>query len=310
MNFNNSIERPSLEEVSECINAIRCLDLKTIDIDTLKDDLFLLFKGYLNRTPKLPHDQRFYRGVIWEDKPKNVKELSYPPSDKVKSYGRVNRPKRPIFYGSTSIQAIFHELNLESGDKVALSKWKSKVPLLFNNVGYTKLCFKKLRSKRLPPSWSEIKENDSDFDKVNKEIREYFSQEFTKDVKKGEEHLYKISVAIAEKHFHDKLFHGLLYPSIAMLAEADNFALKPEVVDRDLTIERVKFVEVFKETSKLEYQVINLDSADNFAEDGEIKWKGPPQKWILDKTNSTFLFKVENGKWVARDNNGNVIEPI
>ena len=95
-----------------------------------------------------------------------------------------------------------------------------------------------------------------------------------------------------------------------MLAEADNFALKPEVVDRDLTIERVKFVEVFKETSKLEYQVINLDSADNFAEDGEIKWKGPPQKWILDKTNSTFLFKVENGKWVARDNNGNVIEPI
>ena len=131
-----------------------------------------------------------------------------------------------------------------------------------------------------------------------------------RDVENDKEYLYKISIAIAEKHYQDEIFHGLLYPSIAMRAEADNVALKPDFVYNELNLERTIFVQVSGKNNKSEYQYSILDSSDNFNDNGKINWKGKPRKWHIDREGSFLVFKVENGKWVARDKEGNVVEPL
>ena len=298
---------PSLQEVEDRIDELRNIDLKTVDIDVIKELLVLLFRGYVNQTPKLKLGQPIYRGVLCYEKPDQVTQLSYPPKEVVKFLGRINRPGESIFYGCTSRQAIFYELGLKSGDKIAVSKWTMKSQPLLNNVGYTSESFNQLKSSRVVPSWSIMKE---DFKtKVNEIVKEFFSQELTKRIEQGEEYLYKLSIAIAEKHFEDEIFAGLIYPSVAMHAEVDNMAIKPQYVDKYMCIEKVQYIQVNKHEKEFEYNITVLDSAESFGRDGEIEWKGPPQKWILDKTGDFLIFRVENGTWVARNETGDIVEP-
>ena len=305
MNKINNLQRPSIEETISCIKNIQSLNLIDTDIDVIKDRLFILFKGYVHITPKDPY-RSIYRGVPWPTKPNYISDLSYPKPEYVKSYGRVNRPNESIFYGSTSIQAIFHELKLKPGDKVALSKWQIQKPMFLNNIGYTYKCFKKLRSKRNLPSWSAIKANDTNKDEINIKVREYFSNEFTKNIPQGQEYLYKVSIAIAEKHFRNNIFNGLLYPSIVMNAEADNIALKTNFVDEYLAIEKVIYVKVIDIDKNNEYRYEVLTHAEEFTKSGEINWA---QKWMMND-NNVLIFKVENDRWVARDERGNIVDPL
>lgn len=301
------IEPPTPQEINDAIHELREVDLKSADIDELKDSLFILFKGYMNQTPKLKPGQLIYRGVRWDDRPNNVNQLSYPPSGLVGVLGRVNRPGKSMFYGCTSIQSIFCELGLESQDKVAVAKWRMKSPFLLNNVGYTSESFNDLQSNRALPEWSVMKEPPKSSNAIRKE---FFSREFTKRVQKGEEHLYKLSIAIAEKHVHGEKFAGLLYPSVTQHANADNMAIKPDYVDRGMCVEEVQYIQVNKHPKELEYNIVVLDSANEFAGGGEILWKGPPKKWILDRKGAMLFFRVEKGKWVARNKTGDVVEPL
>ena len=301
------IEPPTLQEINDAIHRLQEVDLKSVAIDELKDSLFIIFKGYMNQTPQLKPGQLIYRGVSWDERPNNVSQLSYPPSEVIGVFGRVNRPGKSIFYGCTSMQAIFYELGLESKDQVAVGKWRMKSPFLLNNIGYTSKSFDELQSNRAVPDWSVIKEPPKGSNALRKE---FLSREFTRRVQKGEEHLYKLSIAVAEKHLHGEMFAGLLYPSVARQANADNMALKPDYVDRGMCLEEVQYIQVNKHQNELEYDIAVLDSANEFTDTGEILWKGPPKKWILDKEGAGLLFRVESGKWVARNKAGEVVEPF
>ena len=94
------------------------------------------------------------------------------------------------------MQAIFYELGLESKDQVAVGKWRMKSPFLLNNIGYTSKSFDELQSNRAVPDWSVIKEPPKGSNALRKE---FLSREFTRRVQKGEEHLYKLSIAVAEE---------------------------------------------------------------------------------------------------------------
>lgn len=48
--------------------------------------------------------------------------------------------------------------------------------------------------------------------------------------------------------------------------------------------------------------------ATSFGKDGSIEWKGHPGKWYLKKKDDQLILSVENGRWVARDKNGKVVE--
>ncbi len=303
----NNIVPATPQEIDEAINRLQKVHLRRADIDELKDSLFILFKGYVHQSPTLKPGQLIYRGVRWDEKPHNIDQLSYRPSKLVRVLGRANRSGESLFYGCTSIQSIFYELGLESQDKVAVAKWKMQSPFLLNNVGYTSTSFDNLQANRAIPDWGLIKEPPEHPNAIR---REFFSQEFTKIVQEGDEHLYKLSIAIAEKHIHGAMFAGLLYPSVAQHANADNMALKPDYVDRGMSVEDVQYIKVNKHPKELEYSIEVLDSAKQFSDSGEILWKGPPKKWTLNKEGAVLLFRVENGKWVARNKEGDVVEPL
>jgi len=71
--------------------------------------------GYATSVPILSVGQRLYRGVLWDQKPSNIQDISYPPPHVVnfpeRKQGRANRSNESKFYCSVGRNAPFFELN-------------------------------------------------------------------------------------------------------------------------------------------------------------------------------------------------------
>jgi len=261
------IQNLNLKQIQDIIKEIRRLDLKVVDINIVKEKLKPLFIGYTLRAPIYEPGLKLYRGRVCNEKPNNIEDITYPPAKLITKYQRVNRPRQSVFYCCAGRRVPFFECFVKTGDKFILSQWKTISRLLVNNIGYLNDNIMGLQ----PKSLDELKE-------ANILIRNFIDEEFTKNVNKGEEYLYKITIALAEKHFSDDIFNGLLYPSIAIKGRSDNLALKPHYVDKNLMIERVEFIQIIS-VKGFEYKIKVLDLATSFGKDGSIEWKGYPGKW-------------------------------
>lgn len=315
-------KQPSLPEIRNRIAQLKRIR-QTAEIDFLKTRLELLFRGYAISAPILMPDQMLYRGVPWGEKPSSATKLSYPPAKVITNFQRVNRPHQPMFYCSAARAAPFFELGLRSGECVAISKWRVTKKILVNHVGYRQGVFNRLRSNRATPDWKV--EHPRVSSGTNKLVANFFASEFSCVVPQGQEYLYKISIAIAEKLYQGNLhmdsvgeefdgerrFGGILYPTLAMRANSDNVALLPEFADRYLRLESVEWVRVDSVSDDFnnQYQITMLDFASSFGEGGEIEWKGRPPQWTVP-AGATFLAAVENGKWVVRNQKGEIVEPM
>jgi len=294
--YKKPIQNLNLEQIQDIIEEIRRLNLEFVDIDIIKEKLKPLFVGYTLRAPIYEPGLKLYRGRICNEKLNNIKDITYPPAKLITKYQRVNRPGQSVFYCCADRRVPFSECFAKTGDKFVLSRWKTVSRLLVNNIGYLNNNIMGLQSKSL----DELKE-------ANILIRNFIDEEFTKNVNEGEEYLYKITIALAEKHFSDDIFNGLLYPSIAIKAHSDNLALKPHYVDKNLMIERVEFIQIIS-VKGFEYKIKVLDLATSFGKDGSIEWKGHPGKWYLKKKDDELILSVENGRWVAKDKEGKIVE--
>jgi hypothetical protein len=225
-----------------------------------------------------------------------------------------------MFYCSVAREAPFFELNCRAGEHIAVSRWRVTEKLWLNNAGYSDAAMKRLQSSRdKPPYWQTMRPVPEHA--VNRRVHEFFSEEFTRHVDDGAEHLYKISVAITEKLLgnltihqqrqgmpKDSRFSGIIYPTISMRGNSDNVALRPEFVDRYLRLERVEYIRIDSVGENFTYQVTNLDFADSFSADGTIEWKGRNPNWKMPP-GAAWRIGVENGRWVARNEEGRVVEP-
>jgi hypothetical protein len=193
---------------------------------------------------------------------------------------------------------------------------------MMNNVGYVRDVFEGLKSNRSVPDWGH-KDALQTTSESNRLVAKYFATQFSRNVQKGDDHEYKISVAIAEKHYigdletgvsqtnrHGKAttFSGLIYPSISMRANADNVALLPAHVDKFLVPVSVEWLRIDSEGPDFSYQVTKLDFANSFGQAGGIEWKGRLPKWEVSP-GQTATAIVENGHWVMRNEQGEVMEP-
>ena len=302
------IDPSSKGEIQKAIKKIKELDLKSVEIDSIKELLKPILKGFIVNTPKFKTGLSLYRGRYAEKKPKKVCDLTYPQKENIKSNQRVNRASHPVFYCSTAKEALFFELDVKHKDKIVVSKWETTEELLVNNVGYTRTCFSNLKSNRESQTWGEIKK-EINIPETNNLVNEFLSQEFTKIVPVGKEDIYKISIAIAEKLFSDDIFDGLIYPTISMKANADNLAIKTQYIDKKrIVIKSVEYIQI-EAKEDFKYKINVLDFANSFKEDGEIEWKGRPPNWTLRGKGDELKLIAKNGKWVARDKDGNIIEP-
>lgn len=285
------------------IAAIRKLDLRKESIDTLIDLLVPVFRGYSVSAPRFDPGLKLFRARRCE-KPSNIRELWYPPPSIVR-LGRVNRSGSPVLYCCTSRETPFFEMRPSVGDNVAIARWVTSSPLLVNQAGYTAQAFLNLGSTRQHgwgPQPAEIP-----FGEGNEEVAEFLAEIFTQQIQRGEEHFYKLTVAVAEKLSSFDLFDGLIYPTVAMRANADNFALKPRFADAHLKFLKAEFARI-DGVRDFGYDINVLDTATALRQDGFIQWKGHVDNWTL-RPGEQVAMHAENGEWVAKDLAGNIVPP-
>ncbi len=278
------IAHNDLDLIKRKIEEIRNLDLITAEIDYIKDLLKPVMMGYVKSTPRIDPGFKIYRGRICHTLPSHVRDISYPPANLIKQLQRVNREGVSMFYGASDSRTPCFEMDLQPGDKFVVSEWVTTAPLIMNNIAYTATGFSQLNSDRTAPQFGD--RSHPNFKKEeNQIIDDFFSQEFIKKVPKGAEYLYKISIAIAEKHLHSEKkegvmqFDGLFYPTVKMRANAENFAIKPEFIDKHVKLQKVDFAIVHERyaisSNDVQYKIEVLDSALKFESDGNISWDKP-----------------------------------
>jgi hypothetical protein len=140
-------------------------------------------------------------------------------------------------------------------------------------------------------------------------------------VSSGNEHLYKLSVAIAEQLILSTIenvsatfeaqrrWAGLQYPAIELRAHADNLALLPWVPDTVMKLERVDWNRVEERPDPSNMRSTMLDIADSISADGAIEWKGRTPQTLVP-AGATLTVTLEDGQYVARDADGSVVEPF
>jgi len=83
---------------------------------------------------------------------------------------------------------------------------------------------------------------------------------------------------------------------MAMRANADNLALKPDCVDLHLSVRKVEYIGV-DEADERGFKVTILDFADSFDEDGGIQWKGRRPHWVMTEKGQscTLQWRIRDG---------------
>jgi hypothetical protein len=269
------VPAPDLLEVNKAISAIRTLDLKTTSIEEIMMILRPLFDGYIVHAPVFDPGLRLFRGRIYK-KPVHIRELSYPPPDHT-PIGRANREGCPVLYCCTMRDVPFFESRPKLGETVAIVHWETTAKLLVNHVGYGIDNFERLGSNRKHGSWF-AGPRPGPADEVNRVISDFLADVFTRRVPKGSEEMYKLSIAIAEYLFTDDTLDGLIYPTVEMRGNADNFALKRRYADTNLRFLKAEYARI-DAVLEFRYKITVLDFATALSPDWRFLWNAPFGYW-------------------------------
>ncbi len=299
-------------EIDQVISTLECVDLTAASIEEIKEILRPLFTGYTLNSPMLSAGLDFYRGVMYNTKPDSISFLSYPPQELAKE-NRASRKNHPFFYSATSREVPIFELGLVEGDTFVLSRWKTKKELLVNNIGYTDENFKTLNSNRESPKWNNGDNHTATKNELNTYVQNYLAKAFSQIISKSNPNLYKLTIAIAEKHYSEDensnvLFGGILYPTIPMNANGDNLVIRQSFVDEgNLEFMEAEWIKV-KNMHDFKFDVDVLDWANSISSTGIIEWKGRIQLWDIFPDEG-FYFAIENGRQIGKNRYGETIQP-
>ncbi|MCD6047382.1 MAG: hypothetical protein K0S08_1029 [Gammaproteobacteria bacterium] len=256
--------------VSKVLAELYQCDLSCAETTSLKTQIKTLLDCHAHCGVLLPTNfVKFYRARKFVEKPTKLEELSYPPIEQA-LLGRANLPGRQVLYCSASPSATFFELNTKPGDFVAISTWTLNDHALIFPIGYDKAALEQLGFNK---DCQEILISSSNSIKPQPEIIRFLENAFTQDITEAEEYKYKLSAAIAEYFYQIQPCCGLVYPTTAMQAEAKNFALNYELVNKQLTLESVIWYRV-DEGDDSHYKVSKLACAEAFS-NGVIQWRPP-----------------------------------
>lgn len=310
-------------DVEQQIEYLRGVDLNAVKFEEVVLLLRRIIRGYWNNAITIPENQMLYRANRYDFKPDDASFLTYPPAKLVTGYQRANTPGNPMFYTSMAKNATLYELDVKPKDRVSISMWKTTAAAFINNIAFDDHVFAKLKSDRLAESYALASEYTISLKNasLNRVVRRFFADEFSRKVPGGSERQYIISAALTECFlgnvqerdgtpanisFEGK-FAGILYPSLAMRGNADNLVLLPDYADRHCELVHVEFVEI-DSVRKGRIDFTEYDFANSFSGDGLIRWKGRPKQYSYDPT-AGVVRSNEGGDEVYRDAAGNMILP-
>lgn len=302
------VRQPSLDAIKKAIAQLRALDLESVTFDELKPPLELIVTGWHVTAPVFDAGLRLFRATarFQNGPPPRVCDFSYPPFE-LSRLGRANRGGSPLLYCSAARNAVFFEMGVAVGRRLALIRYDTTCPLLVNRIGFTEETFTALQTARVVPDYGRL--NIESYTEADHLINDFLSEVFCQRVPDSEAFRYKISAAVAEVLLGEKPepIQGLMYPTVPMWANADNFALRPRFADRCLQPIYAEYVEVTKVADQ-ELGVAFLDEARRFRADGSVEWLGHEATWRLEGQ-GTLTFEETDGHWVARDHGGTIVDP-
>jgi hypothetical protein len=253
----------------------------------VKDRLSSLPRKNSKEPAQIPGTQAERVEFKW--KPQTIRDISYPPAHHCTKPQRANREGRPKFYCATYRPTLFYEIHSHVGDLITISHWRTVAPLTVNPVGYSPDVFARLGPKRDCPPYAHA---DFHVDERQRLIREFFCEEFTRNVPEGQDDLYRLTAAIAEKHLGGPI-DAVMYPAMAQWANADNFAIEPKFVDFHVQFLYATSVRIGKEdASTFEVSEVDFAKADGV---GKLHWTGRPMQWPLKGQGDVLILKEEAG---------------
>ena len=213
----------------------------------------------------------------------NVRDIWYPRPEVIRTYGRLNRPGCPIMYAAASHHTAILELRPEVGDVFTVLQLRltdqSKHPHVMElGVAERASQFGTSSSVRLLENTAVGRHFVRGHKNKNVLIRSFLAREFTRVVNRGQEHQFKLSIAISEILLDNPKIDGIEYPSmagdIAAFKGGENIALKPASADRLYTADTcwVSVVEGTVSSPPEGFLMRCVRRARSIKQDGAIVW--------------------------------------
>ena len=211
---------------------------------------------------------------------RQVSDVWCPPAT-LATLGRLNRENEPILYASAHESLAALEVHPQPGDLLTIIELRRKPdtskPVVMElgvaeknakfNVGpRIELFTETVRGQELLASGESIAKQ--------RDIRSFLAEEFTRPVAKGNEHLFKISAAIAEIFLTGDACDGVLYPACAgnpaEYVGGQNVGLKPDRANSFFEVSDCKVVRASTVNGKLQFNTIQASR--QIESSGRINW--------------------------------------
>lgn len=277
----------------------RIHDLRKLNLTTVKDAYLeqrvreLLNIGYVAR-PLLVNASEAYRVRLNEGGKlfTNTKDLWYPPANYIKAKGRVNDVGESVFYYSDTEDTAVIEKRPELGDILTVLKAELIDPKVRPHVMVLGIHEFTARSNPnyggTPPEFDEKQKQFLEregISKTNPLLQAYLTEEFMRQVNPGNEHEYKITIAITKILMNEPellnedgspavgaIIDGFAYPSIAADNVGANVALKTESADRLYRPVSCTLYRVEEKKDDTHYTVGKLKWSTSIEADGTVNW--------------------------------------
>lgn len=237
----------------EIIKKLESIDLNDVNIEYIRALLFQLKSVQSIKSELSPENIiiRCRRGRNYTSR----KDMSYKPLCLCQSYQRATLPNQTAFYGVLSDDVDHWEnaraigisecsalSDVESGrEYMSVSLWKIKEPITtYCIVSSNSYLDVDVSGNRLLGDLRNFYTNKFPDNEDASSASDFIVREFSKLVPEGHDCEYKISATWADMILNTVGFEAIAYPSVQLGGQAGlNFALRPEVADSKLILDKI-----------------------------------------------------------------------
>lgn len=255
--FENFLKSFKISELLTKINNFRRINFKEISYKNLSSEILKVLshnnRAILKREIKeYKKGTRFYRirKINQNELKIPLKEIQKesdawaPPKEIIENWGRLNKPKESLLYTTPeNIEIPIEEMKVEESEYFALIVYEAKEDIKVSCIG-------------LENDYKEYGMKENEIIKARM-LDDFLIHEFTRDVGKGTEYLYRISEIIAKSYFDlppREVQDAWLYPSVAS-KKGYNVCFRPDIAKEKLRLLGVQILNYTREEKSILFSV-------------------------------------------------------
>jgi hypothetical protein len=264
-NINNEPDNPT---ITHAIDSARSLASNDGNIETIKEELSEILNGH--RMGVVTFDPGMTLCSIYgSGKPTNTSEIVYS-KDQLAPIGITSRTEHPMLFCHPDREAAIFQSRPQHSDTISIVHWVTTSTIRVISFGYSQDVFDRIGSSRALPEWARHQDDKhpAEYEEVSRFLSDIFIQSMLQN---GQRKYDKITLAIAEMLTGAEGGDGLVYPSVIMQSDADNFILSSRAVEKHLRFVKAENIRI-DAIRDSEYDIKILDSAREIGDKGIIEW--------------------------------------